>query len=818
MRVGLRKERDQQMSPPVTTPLSRLDVLRGLRFSVWDGAFATIWITLTSGAFITGFALWLHADSVSIGLLTAVPTLAALVQLLSSYTTEALPQRRPFIVWYSLAGRLLWLPILLLPFFLSGSLALTIFLVLFTASSILTSIPMPAWSSWMSDLVPVGYRGRYFGYRNMVAGITGMVISLPAAWLLDVAVQSAGWTKVGFALLFGTGVIGGIVSGIMVWLQPEPPRVRSQEANLSRLGGLRSYFAAPFADIKFRHLLLFNVVFGVGQNLAAPFFTVYALKVLQLNYLWMQVLAAIVGVSALVSMPFWGYLADKFGNKPLLAIGTWGVLTLPISWIFTVRGNNAVMAAWLLEINVGSGVFWAVVGLAQFNLLIGCSSPENTSVYVATMSAVTGLLAGIAPLVGGYLMHLMSGLHFMVHGIDIGNYQVLFLLTTLLRLVSIPLRSGVQDVGSQSASDVIKQLGQAKPRNWAHIRKLQKPAEHMQRLRAAEALAESPTALALGELVNALQDPSLEVREQAARALGNIGNRLALEPLLQATQDEAASITTEAAQALGVLGDRRAVPHLIALMSSTSRTLRRAELQSIIAALGALGGEEAAEALIKQLEGTSDPGLQEDIADSLGRTRSEKAVSVLTNLINRSRENRTICVCCVRALGRIGAPQARDILRSMLVSAGSDQVMAAAASTALARIGDTEAVPLFVTAICVAVATISRRQIAHSLGIILDHGEPSYRLISAADMDRDGIVVKMIKEAGKESTAARSAARHAIQSYTSGDFNGTISHLVQLSALQPKPEDGAFWRSVASLDAQVPLELVLVAVAVLADD
>ncbi len=818
MRIGTRRQRDTPTSQSVTAPLSRLDVIRGLRFSVWDGAFATIWITLTSGAFITGFALWLGADSVAIGLLTAVPTLAALVQLLSSYTTESLPQRRPFIVIYSLAGRLLWLPILLLPFIFPLNLALTIFLLLFTASSVLTSIPMPAWSSWMSDLVPVGYRGRYFGYRNMVAGITGMVISLPAALLLDQAVKTPGWRFVGFAFLFGTGVIGGIVSGVMVWLQPEPPRIRAQESHTGSSRGLRSYFAAPFADVKFRRLLLFNAVFGVGQNLAAPFFTVYALKELQLNYLWMQVLAAITGVSALVSMPFWGYLADKFGNKPLLAIGTWGVLTLPISWIFTVRGNNAVMAAWLLEINVGSGIFWAVVGLAQFNLLIGCSSPENTSVYVATMSAVTGLLAGIAPLVGGYLMHLMSGLHIMIHGIDIGNYQVLFILTTILRLVSIPLLSGVQDVGAQSAGDVIRQLGQAKPRNWGHIRKLQKPSEQTQRLRAAEALAESPTTLALGELVNALQDPSLEVREQAARALGNIGNRLALEPLLQAAQDDAASITTEAAEALGVLGDRRAVPHLIALLTDGARVLRRAERQAIIRALGALGGEDAAAALIEQLNSTSDSGLQEDIADALGRTRSPKAVGVLTDLIARSRENRTICVACVRALGRIGAPEAREILRSMLNSSGNDQVMAAAAATALTRVGDRQAVPFLVTATSGATAAISRRQIAHSLGTVLEHGESSYRLISAADMDRDAIVVKMIKEAGKARPGSTVSVRHAIQAYTSGDFRATIHHLIQLSRIDAKTEDEEFWTSVATIEHEVPLELVLVAVAVLADD
>src|SRR5260221_332109 len=73
--------------------LNRLEVLRGMRLSIWDAGFATGWTALTTGAFLTGFALWLGADSVAQGFLTAIPTFAGLIQIVSSYLGQRLERR-----------------------------------------------------------------------------------------------------------------------------------------------------------------------------------------------------------------------------------------------------------------------------------------------------------------------------------------------------------------------------------------------------------------------------------------------------------------------------------------------------------------------------------------------------------------------------------------------------------------------------------------------------------------------------------------------------------------------------------------------------
>ena len=177
--VSLETDTEEEIG---AAPLNRLEVLRGLRISVWEGSFASVWLAMTTGAFLTGYALWLGADSQTLGLISAIPTFAALAQIISSFYGERLRARKAFTAWFTLSGRALWLPILLLPLVLPHAQTLLWFLVLYTLSYVLLNIPLPAYFSWMSDLVPPDHRGRYFGRRNMIIGIVALVAGLPAAW------------------------------------------------------------------------------------------------------------------------------------------------------------------------------------------------------------------------------------------------------------------------------------------------------------------------------------------------------------------------------------------------------------------------------------------------------------------------------------------------------------------------------------------------------------------------------------------------------------------------------------------------------------
>lgn len=772
--------------------LNRLEILRALRVSNREAVFSTVHATLTGGAFQTGYALWLGASSFWMGVLASFPTFAGLIQVFSSYVVERRGERKWFTAYLSGTGRLLWLPILLIPFLLPTGLRFSAFLVLFLLSNLLLSAAMPAFNSWLSDLVPADHRGRYFGQRNMLAGLTTMLVSLPAAGFLDLAVKQRRFSEaVGFGVLFGIAVLFGLLSFLTLTRQPEPPMARpaQEERNVSIFASL----ATPFTEPNFRRLMIFSSLFAFAQFFAGPFYIVYALERLKLDYVWIQVLGTLSSLASLLSMPLWGYLSDKFGNRPLLAIAAFGVGILPIQWAFTSR-EHLVGTLVILSVNhLLGGLFWAGVGLTQFNLLIAVTPAERKSVYVAAMSAATGLAGGLAPILGGATLTALHSVQIAPLGWAMGSYQVLFLMNAALRFLALFSLRGVPTSGETTAREVLTQLGTARVGGWVQMRRLQRAQSERERRRAAQALRSARMGLAVEELITALDDPSLHVREEAAVALGEIADPRAVDALIARLDDPASGIVDEAAEALGRIGDARAVEPLAHLLQTGAKPDRVQAAR----ALGRIGSPEAVPALLRVLEEGREAGLEvaEACASALGAIGDPAATPALIACLRQA--PRDLCLTAVRALGDIGDPQAAGPLLRLLAEE-QDPAVIAHIAVALAMCDAHDAVRPLLDSLERTPSPVARKQILNAAGALLDEGESFYPLLALESYARDEAVARMLREMARASRPRRRRpdARHSasdilegvLDHYLAGAFGPAVEALARLV---PPPSDGA---------------------------
>jgi HEAT repeat protein len=189
------------------------------------------------------------------------------------------------------------------------------------------------------------------------------------------------------------------------------------------------------------------------------------------------------------------------------------------------------------------------------------------------------------------------------------------------------------------------------------------------------------------DLIAALQDKDFGARRVAALALGLRRDPRALDPLIAATRDRSQWVRQAAVQALGQLRDARALPALRARLDDPVRDVRR----SVATALGKIRDPQAADALTLAL---ADPWWRvvESAEKGLRTLKTAPRVAVLIDLLGQSDEHRQWVAA--HRLGELGDAQAHDPLLRVAEDTAQPPLVRGEALKALARLGDTRAVPV----------------------------------------------------------------------------------------------------------------------------
>jgi MFS family permease len=164
-------------------------------------------------------------------------------------------------------------------------------------------------------------------------------------------------------------------------------------------------------------------------NLSMPFFNLYMLDTLALDVSWVTFYGSIQAGANLLLMVLWGRLADRFGNRPIIASVGILVAITPLLWL-GIGTHNIDLWLWLPLLHILTGGTWAAIDLCNNNLQLGVAPIRNQSTYFAIAAAVAGACGAIGTTIGG----------FIVQNNSFGGLPGLFLLSCIFRLVAlIPL-------------------------------------------------------------------------------------------------------------------------------------------------------------------------------------------------------------------------------------------------------------------------------------------------------------------------------------------------------------------------------------------
>ncbi len=364
-------------------------IQRSLRVSWQEGIAASVMLGIVD-FYLVPFGLFMKASTEQIGLLVAFPRLLSSFSLLFAVrAVQWIGSRLRFIVRGAVLQAILLIPLAALALWdFEGRIYALIGLVILYR--MLESLIGPAWGALMSDYLTPEKRGTYFGWRSRIVG-TAQVAGMGVAGLILYLTQPAA-AAFGFLTIFGIAAIARLISGSYMSQMADLPVHATREHDFTFLMFLKRFKESNFVKFVF---YVSSVVFATF--LSAPYFSVYMLRDLHLNYLNYMAIHLSSVLMGLLAVPVWGRHADAVGNAQVLKTTGLLVPLIPFLWIATKN------PAALFCIELFSGLIWAGFNLSATNFVYDAVTPEKRVRCLGYFNLINGLAICAGGLLGGCL-------------------------------------------------------------------------------------------------------------------------------------------------------------------------------------------------------------------------------------------------------------------------------------------------------------------------------------------------------------------------------------------------------------------------------
>jgi len=369
-----------------------ISVQHNLRAFYFDGLFSSAQDAIV-GTYLTLFILALGATNAQIGFLAAASSLAATLMLLPGAMLSEKARSRKIVVLLSggIISRLMLLVLAVIPFFVHGQTAVIIAISAKVMADANANLGFPAWTSLAADIVPISWRGRYFGMRNIVIGIIGMLVT----YLIGQVITSTG-SPYGYQIAFGLAFIVGMCSTFSYSQIREPKLTAHHHAPLSY--SPVSIWQTFRADPNFLAFCVYSMIWNFAINIAGPFFTVYMVKQLNAPAVMVGFISIAASLAGLPAQRFFGPLTDKWGARRVMLLTGFLIPLVPFAWVFTTQAWHPIL------VNIVSGILWGGFNLAAFNFMLSISSTKELARYSAIAQISVAVSSAVGAALGGQIV------------------------------------------------------------------------------------------------------------------------------------------------------------------------------------------------------------------------------------------------------------------------------------------------------------------------------------------------------------------------------------------------------------------------------
>ena len=289
----------------------------------------------------------------------------------------------------------------------------------FFVSSFFFSLTGVTWNAWVQEWVPPRLRGKYFGHRNRLLQFSTLAFLLLAGWVL----ASRDYSVLAFQLVIALAAVMRLLS--IIW-QREMPTERGSSP-VARAATLSAQLVTLKQAKPFLRFIAFGAAWSFAANIFGPFYHVFMFEELHLSAFQVGVLSVCGATGAALSMPAWGALLDRYGNKGVMVVSLILWQAQNFAWSFLTPDTSV----WLYAMWFWGGLTNAGFFLGQFTLLLKLLPVPARNLALGVNLAVTSLFAAIAPAIGGLILE-----YFLARHAALSVYHAAFLAQPLLAIVA----------------------------------------------------------------------------------------------------------------------------------------------------------------------------------------------------------------------------------------------------------------------------------------------------------------------------------------------------------------------------------------------
>ena len=590
----------------------------------WDLAFSaanSVFVQFTFfGSVFVLFLSELGLNKTQIGTLLSLLPFAGLLALFVAPTVARFGFKRTAL-WSWSARTAVTIPILLTPLVSTqfGSQGVLLYMTVILAGfAVFRMVGMTARLPWVQEFVPDSVRGKFSALGNMFSQMAAFVAVIVAGLIVG---NTVGLT--GFMVLFGLGVIFGAIS---VWASSHIPGGAPGTGAELRRTSHRDMLRATRDRNFVRFLFGVGLIVLVGGPLASflPLYMQEDVGIGPGHVVWLQNGTLLGG---LLFSYLWGWLADRYGGKPVMMSGIALRAVVPVFWLMVPKHSSVSLYVAL--------IIAFVQGVANMGWFIGATRLRFVSVipkagkanYQALYLAWIGIVGGLGQLAGGWILDSTSDVAGEFLFIAVDSYTILFLSGTVMTVLAGIIMHRVRADSAVTTAAFAAMFFRGNPFTaMASLIRFHRARGERATVSMTERLGRTESPLTVEELLAALNDPRFAVRFEAVVSIARRGSDERLtDALTNVLCCSEPALSTVAAWALGRIGDQRAIDPLREGLNAEYRSVRA----HCARALGTIGDAGIKPLLIERLETESDPGLQLAYSSALGKLRAIEALPIL---------------------------------------------------------------------------------------------------------------------------------------------------------------------------------------------